>query len=65
MKIDNVIVNVDPTIATEDDLKNFVADAKNKFPVGKLAKIVITADKEGGFDVDYSVKNVPTIFGDA
>ena len=59
MKIDDVIVNVDPTIANEDDLKNFVADAKNKFSVGKLFKIVITADKDGGFDVDYSVKNQP------
>ena len=59
MKIDNVIVNVDPTIATEDDLKNFVADAKNKFPAGKLTKIIITADKDGGFDIDYSVKSQP------
>ena len=62
MKIDNVIVNVDPTIASEDDLQKFVADAKNKFPVGKLAKIVITADKDGGFDIDYSVKSQPNFF---
>ena len=59
MKIDDVIVNVDPTIATEDDLKNFVANSKLQFPLGKLSKIVITANKNGSFDVDYSVKNQP------
>ena len=61
MKIDNVIVNVDPTLASVDDLKNFVQNSKNKFPSGKLSKIVITACKDGGFDVDFSVKNLPTI----
>ena len=45
MKIDDVIVNIDPTIATEDDLKNFVANSKLQFPLGKLSKIVITANK--------------------
>ena len=57
MKIDDVIVNIDPTIATEDDLKNFVANSKLQFPLGKLSKIVITANKNGSFDV--SVKNQP------
>jgi len=57
MKIDDVIVKIDPTITTEEDLKKFVADAKNKFPVGRLSKIVVTKNKTGTFDVNYSVKN--------
>jgi len=56
MKIDDVIVKIDPTITTEEDLKKFVADAKNKFPVGRLSKIVVTKNKTGTFDVNYSVK---------
>lgn len=59
MKIDNVIVKIDPTVATEDDLKKFVTDAKNKFRDGRLSKIVVTTDKDGGFNVNYSVKNQP------
>lgn len=57
MIIDNVVVKVDPTLFAEEDLKILVADAKNKFSSGKLSKIVIVADKNGGFNISYSVKN--------
>ena len=57
MIIDNVVVKVDPTLFAEEDLKILVDDAKNKFSSGKLSKIVIVADKNGGFNVNYSVKN--------
>ena len=57
MKIDDVIVNIDPTIVSEEDLKILVANSKLAFPTGKLTKIIITADKDGGFDVNYSVKS--------
>ena len=58
MKIDDVIIQIDPTVATEEELKKIVADAKKKLPIGgKLSKIIITKNKDGGFDVDYSVKN--------
>lgn len=57
MIIDNVVVKVDPTLFTMEDLKILVADAKNKFSSGKLSKIVIVADKNGGFNINYSVKN--------
>lgn len=58
MIIDNVVVKVDPTLFAEEDLKILVADSKNKFSSGKLSKIVIVADKNGGFNVSYSVKNL-------
>jgi len=57
MIIDNVVVQVDPTLFAEEDLKILVADAKNKISSGKLSKIVIVADKNGGFNINYSVKN--------
>lgn len=57
MIIDNVVVKVDPTVFAEEDLEILVADAKNKFSSGKLSKIVIVADKNGGFNINYSVKN--------
>ena len=57
MIIDNVVVKVDPTLFAEEDLKILVADSKNKFSSGKLSKIVIVADKNGGFNINYSVKN--------
>lgn len=57
MIIDNVVVKVDPTLFAEEDLKILVDDAKIKFSSGKLSKIVIVADKNGGFNVNYSVKN--------
>ena len=57
MIIDNVVVQVDPTLLAEEDLKILVADAKNKISSGKLSKIVIVADKNGGFNINYSVKN--------
>ena len=57
MIIDNVVVKVDPTVFAMEDLKILVADAKNKFSSGKLNKIVIVADKNGGFNINYSVKN--------
>ena len=57
MIIDNVVVKVDPTLFAEEDLKILVADAKNKFSSGNLSKIVIVADKNGGFNINYSVKN--------
>lgn len=57
MIIDNVVVKVDPTLFAEEDLKILVADAKNKISSGKLSKIVIVADKNGGFNINYSVKN--------
>ena len=57
MIIDNVVVKVDPTVFAEEDLKILVANAKNKFSSGKLSKIVIVADKNGGFNINYSVKN--------
>lgn len=57
MIIDNVVVKVDPTFFAEEYLKILVADSKNKFSSGKLSKIVIVADKNGGFNINYSVKN--------
>lgn len=62
MKIDDVIVKVDPTIFSEDDLKILVTNAKLAFPVGRLSKIVVTANKDGTFNVNYSVKNQPNFW---
>ena len=57
MIIDGVIINIDPTLATEDELKNLVAETKAKFPEGDLQKLIVTKSPNGGFDVDYTVKN--------
>ena len=57
MIIDDVIVNIDPTLATEEELKNLVAECKKKFPNGKLEKLTIKQSATGGFDVDYTVHN--------
>lgn len=57
MIIDDVIVNIDPTLATEEELKKLVAECKKKFPNGKLEKITIKQSATGGFDVNYTVHN--------
>ena len=57
MIIDNVVVKVDPTLFAKENLKILVANAKNKISSGKLSKIVIVADRNGGFNINYSVKN--------
>lgn len=57
MIIDNVTVQADTSVVSEENLKVLVANTKIKFPFGRLSKIVVTANPNGGFDVDYFVKN--------
>ncbi len=54
MTIDNVVVEVDPTIFTDEALKNFIAERKKNFVAETLKKISIRRLSENRFAVRYS-----------
>ena len=59
MIIEGVVVKIDPTLATVDEIKEFVATQKEKFSPDELKELRVIACKTGGFDVDYTVHGQP------
>lgn len=51
--IDGVTVQADPTIFSEDELKNYVDYVKGKVKPATLNKIRVTLDKDGKVEVDW------------